>query len=217
MSRWAVFDVDGTLLPGDSMEKRFLKHLLRSGTLPFRNLFFFIFGSFIQSIQGQGLDAFKNNKIYLKDLPHLALREFAGKFFYQHILPAFSHTGFECLESCRTSGYRILIMSGSPDFLTRHMESLLKPDYLIATEMEIRNERYTGNVTGLHLYGHHKRGILLQIQKRLDISFDKSVVFANHHADIHHMELFGRAVAINPTRKLKQMAIQRGWNIETWR
>ena len=38
MARWAVFDVDGTLLAGFSMERRFVDYLLRRKKLPLKNL-----------------------------------------------------------------------------------------------------------------------------------------------------------------------------------
>jgi hypothetical protein len=38
----------------------------------------------------------------------------------------------------------------------------------------------------------------------------------NHLADVQHLEMFGRAVAINPTPALKFVATKQGLEIEIW-
>ncbi len=216
MARWAVFDVDGTLLPATSMEKYFLLHIVKNGFLPFQNIFYYFLTALIGALQGNWVESFKNNKIYLRGISARSLQNYSYSFFRRSIVPALSSAGLQRLESYRQEGYKIMVMSGSPDFLTRHMQNLFCTDYLISTVLEIRDDHYTGKVLGPHPYGARKRQILLELQNELRIDLDKSVVFANHHSDEHHMELFGQAVAVNPTVRMKEIARQRGWAIERW-
>jgi phosphoserine phosphatase len=73
-----------------------------------------------------------------------------------------------------------------------------------------------GYVAGPHPFGRRKSAILQEAGQELEIDFSQSVVFANHHSDVHHMRLFGKAVAVNPTGKLKRLATASGWEIATW-
>jgi HAD superfamily phosphoserine phosphatase-like hydrolase len=216
MVRWAIFDVDGTLLPRDSMEMYFLVDIMRSGSLPFQNIFYYCLTAIVGTLQGDWVESFKNNKIYLRDVPARSLQKYAYDFFRRSIAPALSSTGLEKIKAYQREGYKIMVMSGSPDFLTRHLDNICYPDCLVSTVLEVKDNRYTGKVLGLHPYGERKREILLKLRDELKIDLDRSVVFANHHSDSCHMKLFGQAVAVNPTSRMKDIAHQHGWMIERW-
>ena len=227
MARWAVFDIDGTLLPGASIEARFLIRFRKEVRIPYRNwLAYFLKGmlsllSLPLSGTGNWLDGFKSNKIFLRGFLAQSVREFAQKFLEKHVIPLLSAEGLQTVETYRQRDYKIMLMSGSLDFLVESMREVYHPDYVVCTELEITSEpnasgRYTGRIVGLHPMGMRKRKILSNLQKELDIDFSNSVVFANHHIDVHHMELFGGAVAVNPTPKLHNIAQKRSWRIERW-
>ena len=216
MSRWAVFDVDGSMLPGTSMEKLFLVYLMKRGILPLRSLWYYGLSAFMSILREGSDDAFKNNKMYLKDLPISPVQRVARRLFREQIFPALSPRALQEWNQRRQAGYRLLLMSGSPDFLTGELASHLHPDAWVATHPEIHARHFTGKVTGLHPYGERKTAILQQLQQELDIDFDQSVVFANHHTDAHHMALFGQAVAVNPTPRLEQIARRAQWPVVWW-
>ncbi len=217
MARWAVFDVDGSMLPGTSMEKQFLMYLLRSGRLPLRSLFYYGFSALARWVREGADEAFKNNKMYLKDVPVQAVQRIAGVLFLQEILPAISPAALREWKQRRQAGYRILLMSGSPDFLTGLLADYLRPDFWVATHLEIRAGHFTGRVAGHHPYGKRKTLLLQQLQPKLEIDFARSIVFANHHTDAHHMRLFGEAVAVNPTPALQKIATAQGWPVVWWK
>lgn len=216
MTAWAVFDLDGTLLPGNSLEQRFLEHVTRQGLLPFKNLFFYTLMGIFNSLRNNWEEGFKSNKMYLKDLPANPLQRFSSTFFYHKVRQQLSRRGMRIIQARRKEGFKIMLMSGSPDFLTRQLAPIVRPDYLIASDLEIRHRRYTGRLRGLHPYGIRKRLILQKLRSQLDIDFAASAVFANHHSDVLHMEIFGEPVAVNPTTKLLEIARARGWKIEHW-
>jgi HAD superfamily hydrolase (TIGR01490 family) len=217
MARWAVFDVDGTLLPKSSMEQRFLFHLLKRGIIPHKNILSYFFHGIISAIKGTWEDGFKNNKRYLEGLAVVEIKEFAKYYYHNSISPALSQTGLETIEQYRKQNYKTLIMSGSPDFLTEHLVAEIKPNHFVWTTTEIKNNKFTGAIIGLHPYGIRKKQILQELQPKLNIDFNNSIVFANHHADVHHMEMFGKAVSVNPTPALKRIANKKRWEIEFWR
>lgn len=217
MARWAVFDVDGTLLPSTSMERIFVPYGFKSGLLPQKNLVFFSLRMIKYLLTGNIVNAVKNNKFYLRNLSVDLIDQEADKFFKEILFPSFSGDGIEKMRSFRKEGYKILVMSGAPSFLTQLLSSICEIDHLISSELEIVEGLYTGEISGLHPYGERKRELLLQAKDELEIDFDKSIAFADHDEDVHHMVLFGRAVAVNPMNKLKKVAIERGWGIEYWR
>lgn len=216
MAKWAVFDVDGTILPDTSMEKLFLLHAIKNRIIPPGNIWSYFRKSLPATLKGNFIDAFKSNKFYMKNLPVSKIRQFGLKFAKEAIWPKISETGLNKIEQFRGNGFKILIMSGSPDFLTIPLVDKITHDYLITTKLAASHGKFSGEVSGLHPYGRRKTKILLDLQQRLQISFEESAVFANHHADADHMQIFGTAIAVNPTRKLAAFAHQRGWPIEWW-
>lgn len=219
MDRWAVFDIDGTLLPGASLESRFINYFRREHLIPYRNLILYLMKGLAGSLSrdlGMREDAFKGNKMYLRGLPAESIQVSAQEFFRDYIKPLLFSKGLETIENFRNEGYKILLLSGSLDILVANFERICNPDKIICTELEVVNNRLTGRINGLHPYSTRKKNLLLKLQDELQIDYKSSIVFANHHTDVHHMELFGEVVAVNSTPELKSIALERGWRIEYW-
>ncbi len=216
MARWAVFDVDGTLLPGASMEKRLMKALWKAGLLPIPNLLLYLAHAIKITLQGDWERGFKGNKLYLKHLPAKTAQQLGNRLFKEEIIPHLAQKGFQKVRELRQRGFQILLMTGSPNFMLKPLLSLYKPEYQIACRLEIKNGKFTGRMIGEHPYGVEKKKILLELEAELQIDFRESLVFANHHSDVVHMELFAHPVAVNPTRRLKEIAMKRGWEVEYW-
>jgi len=216
MARWAVFDVDGTLLPKISMEREFLNYMIRKRMLPLKNLFYYSFKGIIGIFSHGWEETVKSNKTYLKGLSVSIVEEHAAECFKKRIIPALAIRGKQKVEAFRQRGYKILIISGAPSFLAFHLQPLYYPHHIICTELEVKKGFYSGRLSGLHPFGKRKQTILEKIQRKLDIDFGNSVVFADHHADIYHMRLFGKAVAVNATPKLRKAALRYGWELDVW-
>ncbi len=217
MTRWAVFDVDGTLLPDTSMEKIFIRHAVGSGLISPAG------GLRAMGMAARGLlcgkfgATLRENKAYLTQLPVKRVEEFARRIFEAAIAPRLSQTGRENVARFRAAGYKILFLTGSPAFLANCLARHIRFDYLIATQLATQGGCFTGEISGLHPYGPAKRTLLLAAAPLLAIDFSNSRVFANHRSDIVHMTLFGRPVAVNPDAGLAAFARARGWPREVWR
>jgi len=216
MTQWAVFDADGTLLPHTSMEKMLWKALLKRGAIPPLNFFKYLFKGISKTLIGKPDEGFKANKSYLEGISAKKLEHLADWLFEQKIKTSLSKTGLETIDKNRQSGIKIMLMSGSPDVLTTHLASKIKSDFVITCQLEIKDGIYTGNIVGLHPYGERKKQLLVATQKETQIDFDESIVYANHHSDAIHMEMFCKAVAVNPTPALKKIAAKRNWEIQIW-
>ncbi len=213
--RWAVFDIDGTLLPGESMEAIFIRSLIREGVLSWAAVLKFLGKGAHFLLRLKIEHALKQNKYYLRGLDSREVQEIAAQIFQQEIRKQFADKGEEIIEELRSQGYRILLLSGAPDFLAEQLQRAYQADHVIATRLETENHRYTGRIDGLHPYGLRKTLLMKQTIRQLGIDPQQSLVFANHYSDADHMQLFGTAYAVNPDRKLKQIARQEGWEVVT--
>jgi putative phosphoserine phosphatase/1-acylglycerol-3-phosphate O-acyltransferase len=216
MARWAVFDVDGTLLPRTSMERQFWRYLLGRRRLPVRNIFHFMTKGLAGLLKGDLDSVVKSNKSYVKDLNARDVGLLAADCYRRRIAPRLSPRGKEAVESLRRQGYKIMIISGGPDFLAEWLKIDYEPDLLVCSRLEVKSGRYTGRLSCPHPYGERKKRILAGLAEKKGLDFGRSVVFADHPSDISHLALFGRPVAVNPKGKLRRVARQRGWTIVSW-
>jgi HAD superfamily phosphoserine phosphatase-like hydrolase len=216
MGEWAVFDVDGTLLPGTSMEMIFINELLKQRKIHFTTMAAFVFSIIKTVARREGMGAIHRNKGYLKGLDAKQITAESENIFQHRIVNRLSQKGIDEVKKYKDMGYGILIMSGSPDFLTLQLQEIYNPDHIVATTPEIIGGLYTGEIVGPHPFGKRKSEILVNLKRALDMDFDKSIAFANHHADIDHLRLFKTSVAVNPSNRLKTAAMKNGWRIDSW-
>lgn len=213
--RWAVFDVDGTLLPGTSMEKMAVRRLGRTGIVTFPMLFRFVLTG-LRDLCRAGIPGFLRNKRYFQGLREDDLSAFAGEMVRRFVVPRIPSAAREEMEGLRRRGFRILLVSGAPDFMLHPLALAIGADAAIGTVLETGDGRFTGKVAGEHLYGSEKTAILKKKADELKLDFGKSVVYANDTADAEHMRLFGTAVAVNPRSGLRREAGRRGWKTVQW-
>ncbi len=215
MARWAVFDVDGTLLPHTSSEQLFFKELIAQQIIPPTNVLLFA-GITVWYLVQRNSDNIKANKWYLRKFPVKATHRFARHFFNTQLWTRFSSRGLAEVNQRYKAGYQIFILSGAPNFLIEPLRHKIPVAWLLASIPEERHGYYTGRLAAPHPYAHQKRDYLLELAPSLEMDFSRSVVFANHHTDALHMELFGEVVAVNPTPQLERAAQRNRWQVVRW-
>ncbi len=213
--RWAVFDVDGTLLPGTSMERMAVRRLVESGVVTASMLTRFLLSG-LRDLARAGIPGLLRNKDYFRGLRERDLSAFSEEMVRRVVVPRIPSAAREEMEGLRRKGFRILLFSGAPDFMLHPLALAIGADAAIGTVLETENGRFSGKVVGEHLYGPAKTAILKEKAAELELDFMKSVVFANDATDADHMRLFGTAVAVNPRAGLKREAGRKRWRVVRW-
>jgi len=198
------------------MEQLFIRYCMENGLIPRMNFLHFVLTAGKILLRGNFPDTIKRNKALMKGLPADKVETAAEICFDEMVKPLLSVQGGEVVNAYRQEGYKVLIMTGSPYFVAQHLIPVYQPDELVGFHLEIAGDVYTGKGIGLHPYARRKKEVLLNLREKLDLRFEESAVFANHHTDVYHMELFGQAVAVNPTSKLRKIAEKHNWKITIW-
>ncbi|MGB4246096.1 MAG: HAD family hydrolase [Pseudohongiellaceae bacterium] len=218
----AIFDLDNTLLGGDSDHSwgDFLigKGLVDAAEHKARN------DHFYYQYQNGGLNMVDYVEFAvgpIKGMPRAkreALhRDFMRDFVEPMILPA----SLRLLQEHRNKGDFCLIITATNRFITEPIAERLGVDALIATDLEMVDDCYTGKVDGIPSF---QAGKVVKLDKWLS---DRAQENANHHAftmadsvfysdsfnDLPLLEKAARAVAVDPDAKLQKIAQERGWEI----
>jgi phosphoserine phosphatase len=103
----------------------------------------------IQPLSGArkaGLDGLlKSNKSYVRGLTVSGVRLLAEDGYRRRIAPRLAPKGKGVVEDLRRQGYKIMIISGAPDFLTELLRTDYAPDLLVSAGLEIESGRRSGS------------------------------------------------------------------------
>lgn len=210
----AIFDLDNTLLAGDSdyLWGRFLvdKKIVDGAEYATEN------ERFYQAYQAGTLDIHGYLRFVLRPLaqhePH-QLRAWRTQFIDEQIRPIILDQGRDLVESHRSREDTLLIITATNRFLTEPIAALLGIDHLLATDPEIAGERYTGAIMGIPTFREGKIKALEAWLKHTGHQLADSYFYSDSHNDIPLLERVRHPVAVDPDPKLRQQAMQRDWSI----
>ena len=209
MRSGAIFDLDGTIIDNSS-ERVFLKYLLEGGELPLGNLSQWL----LDFIRTRDLRQAKANKVYLKGLDYRHICNLAQICFTERLVEQISPKVFDLIEFHRDEGRAIVILSGSLELLVRSFHEHLKTDIMIGYTLEVVDGEITGRCVGLNPYGENKAKLVQELVETHNFDLSESYAYGNHHSDAHKLKQVGHPVAVNPDRKLREIAVVNHWQIE---
>ena len=212
--RAAFFDVDGTLLPSPSLERRFLYWLLAHRRIGLQHL-----GRSALSLLMDipwSMARFKANKAYLRGEPVDRFLALGADFVPAHIVPLLRRSALEAIEQHRRDGDRIVLLTGSLDLLVQPLAQKLGIEEVVAGRLEQADGRFTGRTIPPHPYGEQKGVALLNYAQQVSIDLPRSCLYSDSWSDLSAFRLVGLSTVVNPSLRLERLARRRGWIIADW-
>lgn len=208
----AIFDVDGTLIHGVSMEARFIRYLWRRGELGSRELINAIGGA--AKAARAGRSPLWSNKGYLRGKNPSKMQLLARSCFEEEIVPHLMEAAVNRLHWHQNAGHFVMLLSGALDILLEPLAERLGVTARIGVDLEVSDNRLTGGIMGVHPYGVSKADCLSAISRLTGFDLKRSFAYANHHTDRFLLAMVGNPVAANADAGLRRIAISRGWMTE---
>ncbi len=209
----ALFDLDNTLLGGDSdyLWGRFLveQGLVDAAEYEAANRRFY------DDYRQGRLDIHAFLRFALRPLtqhPPNRLEALRERFVEEKIEPILLPAARRLIECHRRRGDRLAIVTATNAFVTAPIARRLGVETLIATEPERIDGRYTGEVKGIPCF---REGKVLRIQQWLGEATDLSsaVFYSDSHNDLPLLSRVGCPVAVDPDERLERHAREQGWPI----
>ena len=85
---------------------------------------------------------------------------------------------------------------------------------MIGYALEVIKEEITGRCVGSNPYGENKAELVQRLAETHNFDLNESYAYGNHHSDAHKLKRVGHPVAVNPDRKLREIAVANNWQIE---
>jgi HAD superfamily hydrolase (TIGR01490 family) len=210
----ALFDLDNTLLAGDS-DYLWGEYLVERGIVDGKN-YARENERFYREYQAGTLDIHAWLEFQLNPLaahePNF-MRELRHRFLQEKIQPIILPAGRDLIERHRAHGDIPLIITATNSFITQPIAALLGIIHLLATEPEMVDGRFTGRVSGVPCFreGKVERLSAWLSEHRMDLN--GSWFYSDSHNDLPLLQMVEHPVAVNPDDTLAHYAASRAWPI----
>ena len=214
-----LLDLDNTLLSGDT-DVEWLDFLIEHGVLPESehqaNL------DMDRRYRAGQADALEYVRFYLRFYPRLEMATLVGlreKFVAGRIEPRMLPAARELIRS-QGNNALVAIITATNRFLTEPIAAAFGIDHLIATEPQIVNRRFTGDIVGAPCMREgkieHLERWLAARQKQLK-DFAETWFYSDSINDLPLLSRVTHPVAVDPDARLEKIARDRGWRMLTLR
>lgn len=210
----AIFDLDNTLLAGDS-DHAWGEFLVEEGIVDAEE-YRRANDRFYQEYLNGELDILHYLGFALQPLASHSMEELLAwreAFMEKKVRPMMQATADKLLESHREQGHTLMIITATNDFVTAPLADRLGIEHLIATVAERRKEHYTGDIDGTPSYREGKVTRLQAWLESHDETLDGSYFYSDSHNDLPLLEQVANPVAVDPDATLEREARERGWPV----
>ena len=213
--RLALFDLDNTLLTGDS-DYEWGQFLVDRGVLD-RDTYEAQNRAYYEQYVAGTLDIHEYLGFALRPLAAhtpAELEKWHAEFMRLRILPMITPAARALVKRHATELCAIVTATNS--FITAPIAREFGVPHLIATEPEKRDGRFTGRVSGTPCFREGKierlHDWLSALGHRLS-EFEQSTFYSDSHNDLPLLERVSRPVAVDPDEALATAARRRGWAV----
>jgi HAD superfamily hydrolase (TIGR01490 family) len=211
----ALFDLDNTLLAGDSDYNWSLfligEGLLDAKTHHDRN------EQFYADYKNGCLNIVDFLKFQLQPLsqyPKKFLDKLHLKYMQKVIRPMMTEKAQALVNQHKAAGDLCVVITATNSFVTKPIATAYGIEHLIGSDPEMVNNEYTGNVIGVPTYKEGKvtrlNQWLAERGKKLS-DFEYSYFYSDSHNDLALMKLVTNPVAVDADAILKTYAEEQAW------
>lgn len=212
--RLALFDLDNTLLDGDS-DHLWGEFLISQGAVD---------GEGHREENDRFLREYREGRLDIDEFLRFALRPLAEHpaerlhawretFLETAIMPRIPTESLQLVDWHRAQGELPVIITATNRFVTEPIAALMGVDHLLATEPEMGPEGFTGNVTGTPCF---REGKLIRLREWLGgdaAKLSEASFYSDSANDLPLLKAVGRPVAVNPDPELHRVARAHSWPI----
>jgi HAD superfamily hydrolase (TIGR01490 family) len=141
------------------------------------------------------------------------LLDLSDEVFETVLRPALYKDGISLVKRAKASGHRIVLLSGSPDFLLQRLGKMLEADDVIGNRLHMRDGRATGKLMPPIVAGPEKAKIIKDHAKHYGFDLDDCAAYSDSMSDVPMLSVVGRPAAVNPDFRLRAMAKTHRWPV----
>lgn len=210
----AIFDLDNTLLAGDS-DYLWGQFLIKKGIVD-KVYYEQENKRYYEEYKAGTLDIYQFLEFSLKPLSEndmATLADLREEFIAQEIQQILLPKAFDLVKKHADANDILMIITATNRFVTEPIAKLLGIDNLLATDPEIIDGQYTGNVAGTPCFQEGKVTRLQSWLAQQDVNLEGSWFYSDSHNDLPLLKQVTYPVAVDADDQLTTYAEQQKWPI----
>lgn len=210
----AIFDLDNTLLAGDS--DHLWGQYLVDNKIVDAEVYERENERFYREYREGNLDIFEFLAFSLAPLAEHSLEELYSwryDFVEKTIKPIIATAAYDLVEKHRQQEDTLLIITATNRFVTEPISKLFGVENLLATDPEKTDTGYTGKVDGTPCFQEGKIERLNSWLEKSGENMSGSIFYSDSHNDLPLLEKVDHPVAVDPDDKLLVYATEANWPI----
>jgi len=210
----ALFDLDNTLLAGDS-DYLWGVFLAEQGIVD---------GARYERENQRFYDEYKQGTLDIYEFLAFSLKPLADndadtlrglqrQFLDDKIRPIMSPAAFDLIDKHRQAGDTLVVITATNSFVTAPIVAAFGIEHLLATEPERDDDGFTGRVAGIPCFQQGKVTRLQAWLQQQQQDLQGSWFYSDSHNDLPLLKQVDHPVAVDPDHQLEDYANQQGWPI----
>jgi HAD superfamily hydrolase (TIGR01490 family) len=208
----AIFDLDGTLLNGDS-DYTWGQFLVEKGLVDSQD-YKRANDKFFEEYQAGTLDIHEYLAFSLEPLTKFSREELTklhNTFMQEKVQPMMQEKANALLKHHKDQGHFLLMITATNQFVTGPIGDALGMDHIIAPVPEIINDHYTGKIVGVPSFQAGKVTRLNDWLAETGHTMEGSYFYSDSRNDLPLLELVTHPIAVDADETLTKVAKDRGW------
>jgi HAD superfamily hydrolase (TIGR01490 family) len=153
----------------------------------------------------------------LRGTTEAAMAARCDDWFRLWVEPHVCDLGRRAVEEHRARGDVLAIVTGASPYAARPLARRLGIPHVVTSELEVGEDgRFTGKLLEPLCYGTGKIERTKELAKELGFRLEDSTFYSDSYTDLPLLEHVREPVVVNPDPRLRRIAKNRGWRIESW-
>jgi HAD superfamily hydrolase (TIGR01490 family) len=211
----AFFDLDKTIIAASSTFA-FSRPFQAGGLISRRAVLRSAYAQFVYLVGGADHDQMEKMRQFMSQLcagwDVATVREIVADTLHHIVDPLVYDEAVSLMEEHRAAGRDIVIVSASGSELVEPIGELLGADHVIASQLEIVDGRYSGEID-YYAYGPEKAVAMRRLADELGYELAECYGYSDSVTDVPMLEAVGFPHAVNPDRELRKIAAANGWPV----
>ncbi|MDQ6933779.1 MAG: HAD-IB family hydrolase [Actinomycetota bacterium] len=211
----AFFDLDKTII-AKSSTLAFSKRFQAGGLISRRAMLRSAYAQFVYLAGGADHDQMEKMRQFMSQLcagwDVATVKEIVAETLHNTVEPLVYDEAVSLIEQHHALGRDVIIVSTSGSEVVGPIGEMLGADTVVATQMEIKDGRYTGEIT-FYAYAENKATAVRELAGQRGYDLARCYAYSDSMTDLHMLESVGHPYAVNADRELRKAARERGWPI----
>ena len=208
----AFFDLDRTLIDGYSA-KQFARARILSGDMSQRELLGQFSGLLVYTVGNQNFAALAALSARgVAGVPETAFVQLGEDIFVEHLADSIYPEARALVAAHQAMGHTVAIVSAATPYQVTPIARELTIDLIKATEMEVAEGLFTGNVLRA-CWGEGKAEAVRALATEHNVKTDASYFYTDSIDDLAALDAVGKPRPLNPDTKLAALAFERDWPV----